>query len=62
MDEQRAKKVLGSIQPLPNRVAVTSTAFTAAKCSGKFCSLAPRIKAVVVNNPFVRVSLHNFVA
>ena len=57
MDEQQAKKVLGSsvIQPLPNRVAVTSTAFTAANCSGKSCSLAPRPKTGIVNNPFIRV-------
>ena len=51
------------IQPLPNRVAVTGTAFTTvANCSGKSCSLAPRTKAVMVNNPFIRVSLHSFVA
>ncbi len=56
--------MLGSsvIQPLPNRVAVTSTAFGDANCSGKSCSLAPRPKAVMVNNPFIRVSLHSFVA
>ena len=64
MDEQRTKKVLGSsvIHPLPNRVAVTSTAFTAANCSGKSCSLDHRPKAVMVNNPFIRASLHSFVA
>ncbi len=64
MDEQRTKKVLGSsvIHPLPNRVAVTSTAFTAANCSGKSCSLDHRPKAVMVYNPFIRVSLHRFVA
>ena len=56
--------MLGSsgIQPLPNRVAVTSTAFTAANCSEKSCSLAPRPKAVMLNNPFIVVSLHSFVA
>ena len=57
--------MLGSsvIQPLPNSVAVTGTAFTtAANCCGKSCSLAPRPKAVMVNNPFIRVSLHSFVA
>ena len=48
-------------QPHQNRV-VTSTAFTAANCSGKSCSLAPRQKAVMTNNPFIRVSLHSFVA
>ena len=56
--------ILGScdIQPLPNRVAVTSTDFSDANCSGNSCLLAPRPKAVMVNNPFIRVSLHSFVA
>ena len=55
--------MLGSCdsQPLSNRVAVTSTAFSYANCIGKSCSMAPRPEAVMVNNSFIRVSLHSFV-
>ena len=64
MDEERAYPRLLR-QPAAAKwggSTLTSTAFTAANCSRKSCSLAPRTNAVMMNNPFIRVSLHSLVA